>query len=65
MKARKELELETNIIEIIKSKRYTEKALHHLLQEKKRFEFKEKSRYIAIDPDEKREEKVKKSVTHI
>ena len=54
MIARKELELETNIIEIIKSKRYTEKALHHLLNEKKRFEFKEKSRYIAIDPDEKR-----------
>ena len=49
--ARNKLNKEINIIEIVKSWRYFDRALHHLLPEKKRFDFKEKSRYIAINPD--------------
>ena len=59
------MEQETNIIEIIKSKRYIERALRHLLNEKKRFEFKERSRYIAIDPDEKQEVSLRRSASLI
>ena len=43
---------EINIIEIVKSWRYYESALRYLLPEKQRLDFKERSRYIAIDPDE-------------
>ncbi len=50
-KARQKLEQEINIIEIVKSWRYFSRAIHHLLPEKKREHFKERSRYIAIDPD--------------
>ena len=49
--ARNKLNKEINIIEIVKSWRYFERALHHLLPENKRLDFKEKSRYIAINPD--------------
>ena len=35
----------------MKSWRYFEQALHYLLPQKKRFDFKETSRYITIDPD--------------
>ena len=43
--AREKLHKEINIIEIVKSWRYYESALHHLLPEKKRLDFKERSRY--------------------
>ena len=49
--ARNKLNKEINIIEIVKSWRYYERALHYLLPEKKRLDLKEKSRYIAINPD--------------
>ena len=48
--AREKLDKEINIIEIVKSWRYFESALRFLLPEKKRLDFKERSRYIAIDP---------------
>ena len=50
--ARKKLNKELNIIEIVKSWRYFGRALHYLLPEKKRFDLKEKARYKAINPDE-------------
>ena len=49
--ARNKLNKEINIIEIVKSWRYFERALHYLLPEKKRLDFKERARYIAINPD--------------
>ena len=55
--ARNKLNKEINIIEIVKSWRYFERALHHLLPEKKRLDLKEKSRYIAINPDPEKESK--------
>ena len=49
--ARDKLDKEINIIEIVKSWRYFELAIKSLLEERKRIDFKEKSRYIAINPD--------------
>ena len=49
--AREKLNKEINIIEIVKSWRYYESALHHLLPEKKRLDLKERSRYHQINPD--------------
>ena len=49
--ARNKLNKEINIIEIVKSWRYYERALHYLLPEKKRLDLKERTRYITIDPD--------------
>ena len=49
--ARDKLDKEINIIEIVKSWRYFELAIKSLLKERQRIDFKEKSRYIAIDPD--------------
>ena len=49
--ARKKLNREINIIEIVKSWRYYESALRYLLPENQRLNFKERSRYIMIDPD--------------
>lgn len=49
--AREKLNKEINIIEIVKSWRYFELAIKSLLDERQRIDFKEKSRYIAIDPD--------------
>lgn len=43
--AREKLNKEINIIEIVKSWRYYESALHHLLPEKKRLDLKARSRY--------------------
>ena len=49
--AREKLHREINIIEIVKSWRYFNKALHYLLPEKERLDFKERTRYISINPD--------------
>ena len=49
--ARDKLDKEINIIEIVKSWRYFELAIKSLLEERKRIDLKEKSRYIAINPD--------------
>ena len=53
---------ETNIIEIIKSRRFFGKALKTLLTRQQRLKMKEKSRYLCIDPDSK-EESLKKTET--
>jgi len=47
-KARKALEKEVNIIDIVKSIRYFQMSLHYLLPQRKLEELKEKSRYIYI-----------------
>ena len=50
--ARKKLEKELNIIEMVKSRRYMYAAVRTLIpNEKERLILKEKSRYIAINPD--------------
>ena len=51
-KAREDLLKEINIIEIVKSRRFFNKAIKLLLSKKKRMELKERSRYIPIDPDD-------------
>ena len=58
--AREKLDKELNIIEIVKSWRYYEQALRHLLPEKLRLDFKERARYISIDPDPNEEKEKKK-----
>ena len=58
--ARDKLDKEINIIEIVKSWRYFELAIKSLLEERKRIDFKEKSRYIAINPDPADEQTQKK-----
>ena len=50
-KAREQILKETNIVEIIKKLRYVTDALRYLLPESKRFEIKERNRYVQIDPD--------------
>ena len=42
-----------------------ERALRYLLTEEKRFEFKERSRYKCINPDQEREEKIKELAVSI
>lgn len=54
--AREKLFKEINIVEIVKSWRYFDLAIKSLLDERQRIDFKEKSRYIAIDPDPADEE---------
>ena len=49
--AREKLDKEINIIEMVKSWRYFEQAIKYLLPEKQRLDFKERARYIAVDPD--------------
>ena len=49
--AREKLNEEINIIEIVKSWRNFKRALRMLLSEEQRTKCKERSRYIAIDPD--------------
>ena len=61
--ARKKLQKEINVIEIVKSWRYYEGALKYLLPEKKRLDFKEKARYISIDPNSDKEKEVRKSLS--
>ena len=48
---------ETNVIEIIKSKRYFNAALRFLMSKKQRMRLKERGRYTVIDPDLKTERK--------
>lgn len=49
--AREKLDKEINIIEMVKSWRYFEQALKYLLPEKQRLDFKERARYMTINPD--------------
>ena len=42
---------ETDIVEVIKSRRYFNLALKKLLSTKERMKLKERSRYFCIDPD--------------
>ncbi len=46
---------------MVKSWRYYEKAFKYLLPEKERLDFKERSRYIAINPDPDVAKEAKKS----
>ncbi len=45
------LEKETNIIEIVKSRRYLSEAIRLLLSKEQRKELKERSRYLIVNPD--------------
>ena len=50
--AREKLNKEINIIEMVKDWRYFKKALNSLIvDEKKRLDLKERSRYFCIKPD--------------
>ena len=49
--AREKLDKEINIIEMVKSWRYFEQAIKYLLPEKQRLDFKERARYMTINPD--------------
>lgn len=57
--ARDKLDKEVNIIEIVKSWRYFDSAFRFLLDERKRLDLKERTRYLTVDPDPD-EEKEKK-----
>ena len=59
--AREKLNKEINIIEMVKSWRYFERAIRFLLPLKQRLDFKERSRYIAIDPDQDEEKEQQQS----
>ena len=50
------MELEINIVEIVKSRRYIHKALNMLIPEEKRLELKQMSEIIKIDPSDDNEE---------
>ena len=50
-KARQQMQRETNIIEIVKSRRYFNAALRFLLTKKQRMKIKERGRYTVINPD--------------
>ena len=50
-RGRELLTKETNIIEIIKSRRYFTRALRLLLTKDQRMRLKERSRYISLNPD--------------
>ena len=50
-RARERLDREINIIEIVKSWRYFERAIRYLLPQKKRLTIKGRSRYFQIDPE--------------
>ena len=49
-RAIKAMQKETDIIEMIKTRRYLKKALRKLLTLKQRMKLKERSRYICVDP---------------
>ena len=59
--ARDKLDKEINIIEMVKSWRYFERSIRYLIPEKQRLDFKERSRYIAVDPDPDEAKEEKKS----
>ena len=50
-KGRKKLAYETNIIEIIKSRRLVRLAMEHLLPSKKYRQLEKQARFTIIDPD--------------
>lgn len=50
--SRKKLNREVNIIELIKQSRYFKKALKSLIAENVILKFKERSRFLAIDPEQ-------------
>ena len=50
------MELEINIVEIVKSRRYIHKALNMLIPEEKRLELKQMSEIIKIDPSDDNDE---------
>lgn len=49
--ARKTMEQETDIIELMKTLRFVKMAFRHLIPANLRMDFKERSRYLCIDPD--------------
>ena len=51
------MQQETNIIEIIKSRRYFNAAIRFLLDKKQRMRLKERGRYTVINPDFEKNEK--------
>ena len=55
-KAREKLGQEINIVEVVKSWRYMERALNYLISKEMRLQMKEKARYVVIDPELKPEE---------
>ena len=58
-KAREQIQKEVNIVEIVKKLRYVTDALRYLLPETKRFEIKQRNRYIQIDPDKDDQDRIK------
>ena len=56
-KAITEMDKEINIIDIVKSRRFTNLALRKLLSHKDRMDLKERSRYLMIDPDSSEDDK--------
>ena len=56
-KAITEMDKEINIIDIVKSRRFTNLALRKLLSHKDRMDLKERSRYLMIDPDSGEDDK--------
>lgn len=63
-KAREKIAEETNIIEIVKSRRYQAAALKFLLTKEQRIKLKNQTRYFAVDPDSE-EKPEKKQVQKI
>ena len=51
--ARERMQSETNILEIVKSRRYFNAALRFLLTKKQRLKIKERGRYTVFNPDRK------------
>ena len=68
-KAREKIMKEINIVEIVKKLRYVTDALNYLLPEKKRFEIKQRNRYVQIDPDiddfKRQETEIQQNLTKI
>ena len=58
--ARDKLDKEINIIDIVKSWRYFDSAIRFLLDERKRLDLKERSRYLMVDPDPDEEKQEKR-----
>ena len=61
-RGREALLKEADVIEIFKSRRYTNAALKHLIDKETRMKLKEHTRYLVINP-EKQEESQKKGKT--
>ena len=53
MMAREKLHKETNIIDLIKEKRYFNASLKLLLTRKQRKRLKERTRYLMLNPNDK------------